>query len=450
MVDKNLSNKNLSSLRMSGINKFSRKFTVTATGDSLIFQRLSVHKEKTFLQVREIIKNSDVAFNNFETIIPKDKGYPRHKTDPTAWMLSPQYVVEELKWMGINIFSLANNHSMDYSEGGLLETIKVFDEAGLTHAGTGRNLSDARSPAYLNTEKARVALVACNTRDEDGPASDPWGPLQGRPGLNPQRSRRIVYLSEAEFNKLAEVSEALDLAGPRDDTLNFLGVKVKLGDRAKLHTEPYKPDFDGNIMSIKEARKNSDFVFVSIHNHDKRNPGVTYFDDQLEYIAEHVETFSRAAIDAGADAVLGHGTHTLNGIEIYNGCPIFYGLGNFISQSYQSNPKPYGYYEARGLHEQRYPQVPPRGSSSPLSEEEQRRNRLRSTTSVVAKLFYDEGKVIEVELYPIMLRRDFIQGGRPFLATGEEAKEILERLSRLSSDYGTKISIADEVGRIKI
>ena len=435
---------------MSGIETFSGKFTVVATGDSLIFQRLSVHKEKPFLKVREIIKSSDVAFNNFETIIPGDKGYPRHKTDPTAWMRSPRYVVDELKWMGINLFSLANNHSMDYSEGGLLETIKVFDEAGLTHAGTGHNLSDARAPAYLNTEKARVALVACNTRDEDGPAGDPWGPLQGRPGLNPQRSKRTVYLREAEFKKLTEVSEALGLAGPRDDSLNFLGVRARLGDEAKLHTEPYMPDFDGNIASIKDARKNADFVFVSIHNHDKRNPGVAYFDDHLEYIAGHVETFSRAAIDAGANAVLGHGTHTLNGIEVYEGCPIFYGLGNFISQSYQSNPKPYDYYEARGLHEQRYPEVPPRGSDSPLGEEEQARNRLRGSTSVVARLLYDEGRVGEIELYPIVLRRDFVQGGRPFLAAGDEAQEILGRLARLSSDYGTMISIADGVGRVQL
>lgn len=437
-------------MTMSSINNYSGKFSVAATGDSLIFQKLSIFEEEAFLQVRDIIKDSNVAFNNFETITPKEKGYPRHKTDPTAWMRSPEYVVEELKWMGFNLISLANNHSMDYSEGGLLETIRAFDEAGLTHAGTGRNLSDARAPAYLNTEKARVALVACNTRDEDGPAGDPWGPLQGRPGLNPQRSKRTVFLREPEFNKLAEVSKALGLARPRDNSLNFLGVRVKLGEEAKLHTEPYKPDFDGNLASIKDARKNADFVFVSIHNHDKRSPGVAYFDDNLEYIAEHVETFSRAAVDAGADAVLGHGTHTLNGIEIYEGRPIFYGLGNFISQSYQSNPKPYDYYEARGLHEQRYPEIPPRRSGSLLSKAEQERNRLRMATSVVAKLQYDGGRVKEILLYPILLRKDFLQGGRPFLATGEDAQEVLERLSRLSSDYGTEIVITDGVGKITI
>jgi len=433
---------------MSRVIPYSGKFCLVTTGDSLIFQKISIFKEEKFLEIRNIIREADVAFNNFETIIPKDKGYPRHKTDPTAWMRSPKYVVEELKWMGFNLFSLANNHSMDYSEGGLMETIKIFEEAGLTHAGTGRNLSDARAPAYLNTEKARVALVACNTRDEDGPAGDPWGPLQGRPGLNPQRSKRTVFLREPEFNKLTEVSKALCLAGPRDNSMNFLGIRVKLGEEAKLHTDPYKPDFDGNLVSIKEAKKNADLVFVSIHNHDKRSPGVSYFDDKIEYIAEHVETFSRAAVDAGADAVLGHGTHTLNGIEIYEGRPIFYGLGNFISQSYQSHPKPYDYYEARGLHEQRYPEVTPRQSGSLLSEAEQEQSRLRMTTSVVAKLLYDEGRVKEILLYPILLRRDFLQGGRPFLATGEDAQEILERLSRLSSDYGTEIAITDGVGKI--
>ncbi len=43
-----------------------------------------------------------------------------------------------------------------------------------------------------------------------------------------------------------------------------------------------------------------------------------------------LETFSRRCVDAGADAVIGHGPHELRGIEIYHGAPIFYSLGNFL------------------------------------------------------------------------------------------------------------------------
>lgn len=41
--------------------------------------------------------------------------------------------------------------------------------------------------------------------------------------------------------------------------------------------------------------------------------------------------FARAVIDAGADAVVGHGPHVLRGIEFYNGRPIAYSLGNFVT-----------------------------------------------------------------------------------------------------------------------
>ncbi len=47
---------------------------------------------------------------------------------------------------------------------------------------------------------------------------------------------------------------------------------------------------------------------------------------------ECVSQFAHEAIDAGADLVVGHGSHTVLGIEIYRGRPIFYGLGNFFFQ----------------------------------------------------------------------------------------------------------------------
>jgi poly-gamma-glutamate synthesis protein (capsule biosynthesis protein) len=433
---------------MSQTNLVSGDFTLVTTGDSLIFQRISIFKEKEFLKVREILKDADVAFNNFETIIPGERGVPRYKTDPTAWMTSPRYVLDELLWMGFNMFSLANNHSMDYSEGGLLETKRIFDEVGVANAGTGRILSEARAPAYLNTEKGRVALIAVNTRGEDIPAGEPRGRVPGRPGLNPMRSKEKVLLDGEGFKKLSEVAEKLGLAGPKEGKLNFLGNHVELSDRNDIHTEPYEPDLEGNLAAIENARKNADYVFVSVHNHDKLRPGVMYFDDTIEYIAKFVEDFCRAAIDAGADAILGHGTHCLNGIEIYKGHPIFYGMGNFISQNYNANPKPYDWYEARGLHKELYSDEP-KGSLYPTLDTEADKRRVRRLeTSVVAKVRFHEAKTREIFLYPIQMNRGEKQGGHPFLVTGENGEEILTRLSRLSKNYGTKIVIEKGVGKI--
>jgi poly-gamma-glutamate synthesis protein (capsule biosynthesis protein) len=443
------------------------KFSLVAVGDCLIFQRLSVFNEPGFLKVLEIIKGGDVAFANFETLINNNKGFPRYKMDVSGWMTSPKYVLNELKWMGFNLFSLANNHVMDYGEIGLLENLRVFEEEGVTYAGAGRMLTEARSPAYLNTPKARVALIALNTRGEDMPAGEPWGSIPGRPGINPLRFIKTFIVEKSDFKVLIELSKKLNLQGMEEDILDFLGHRFQVGEKTDIITVPYKPDMEGNIRSISEARRNADLVIVSIHNHEKLRLGKTYFDDYIEYIADFVENFSRAAIDAGADVVLGHGTHCLNGIEIYKGHPIFYGLGNFISQS-RPHRQPYEWYEARGFHEKSHVYVDHKLlTSSPilldsertrareraimrkLSGDAEERHIRRSNTSVIANVIFNSGKIKEILLYPIELSKG-TQGGRPFLASGSSAIEILNRLSRLSSTYGTNIIIENEIGKIVV
>jgi poly-gamma-glutamate synthesis protein (capsule biosynthesis protein) len=270
--------------------------------------------------------------------------------------------------------------------------------------------------------------------------------VSGRPGLNPLRFTTVYSIRKSEFDQFAKISKTLGLPEAENGKLNFLEHIFAVGDKADIHTTPHKPDFDGNLRAIVEARRNADFVFVSIHNHEKRRPGEQYFDDQIEYIAKFVETFSRAAIDAGADAILGHGTHCLNGIEIYKGHPKYYGLGNFISQSYQGNPKPYDWFEARGLHEKTYLDESEE-TEHPSGTTEERRIR-RLTSSAVAKIIFKNRKPIQIMLYPIELLKQQVQGGRPLLASGASANEILNRLYRLSADYGTKIIIENGIGRI--
>jgi poly-gamma-glutamate capsule biosynthesis protein CapA/YwtB (metallophosphatase superfamily) len=435
---------------MSRIDPTSGGLRLVATGDSLISQRISIFKEKEFLKVRDIVRDADASFNNFETIIPGDRGAPRYKVDPTAWMNSRRFVLDELLWMGFNMFSLANNHSMDYGEGGLVETKRVFEEAGVANAGTGRTLSEARQPVYINTERGRVAFVVVNTMGDDIPASDPRGKVPGRPGLNPLRFKQKILLDRPEFERLREINRKLGLPEPKGGRLIFLGNIVELSNRNDIQTEPYEPDLDGNLKSVEEARRYADYVFVSIHNHEKLRPGSMYFDDTIEHIAGFAEVFCRRAIDAGADAILGHGTHCLNGVEIYKGHPIFYGLGNFISQSYASNPKPYDWYEARGLHREAYPDES-KGNLYPALEGEAEVRRLRRlSTGAVAKVEFKDSVAEKITLYPIETNRQHKQGGRPFLATGASAEEIIGRLARLSKDYGTKIDFENEVGEIQL
>ena len=65
---------------------------------------------------------------------------------------------------------------------------------------------------------------------------------------------------------------------------------------------------------IIEAKKQADIVLVSFHGHETDGEDTTV-------PSMFLETFSRRCVDAGADAVIGHGPHELRGIEIYHGAP---------------------------------------------------------------------------------------------------------------------------------
>ncbi len=77
--------------------------------------------------------------------------------------------------------------------------------------------------------------------------------------------------------------------------------------------------------AIREAKRNSDYVVACVH-----------WGTEYSYDLETAQTASaREYIDAGADAIIGSHPHQLQGIEFYNGKPIFYSLGNFWFNSYE-------------------------------------------------------------------------------------------------------------------
>ncbi|MDD5590260.1 MAG: CapA family protein [Candidatus Portnoybacteria bacterium] len=80
------------------------------------------------------------------------------------------------------------------------------------------------------------------------------------------------------------------------------------------------------VAAVKEANESADFVIVSMH------AGIEYADKPNESQI----SFARAAIDAGADLVIGHHPHVVQTMEKYRGKYIFYSLGNFVFDQSQS------------------------------------------------------------------------------------------------------------------
>jgi Bacterial capsule synthesis protein PGA_cap len=93
-------------------------------------------------------------------------------------------------------------------------------------------------------------------------------------------------------------------------------------------------DLAGSVAILSEVRPLVDVLLVTFHGGKEgaeavRTPAVA------EFLAGeprgNLRRWARAVIDAGADAVIGHGPHVLRGVEFYRGRPVFYSLGNFVT-----------------------------------------------------------------------------------------------------------------------
>ena len=134
--------------------------TFVATGDSIITRRVSNRTDRSFLDLVDLIRGADSAFTNLEIVTPAEPWVPFSEFIGIHLASSP-FILDELKWMGFNLYSTANNHSVDFTYQGLVDTIDALTERGLTHAGAGLTLGEARSPGYLDSGAGRVSLLAC-------------------------------------------------------------------------------------------------------------------------------------------------------------------------------------------------------------------------------------------------------------------------------------------------
>jgi len=439
-----------------------KDITIAITGDTAINRRISVSKEERFLSLIQVIRAADVAYTHLETLIHDYDGaelYPAAESGWT-WMRSPRYVVEELKWAGFDIVSLASNHSLDYSYGGLFSTWRALDEAGLPHAGTGRNLGEAREPVYLETAKGRVALVSmCSSFVGSAKAGEMRRDVKGRPGLNPLRFDYIVdgntmeTLKQLAF-KLGWWVTQIDkvwLFNPAG--LHNTVYKVIEGDQLGVTTVADEDDVESNVKAIREARRQANWVLVHLHSHEWDPSG------GLSVPAKFVPPFARSCIEAGADVVIVEGSHApLRGIEIYKDKPIFYDPGDFIEMSGTVTRLPADFYWRTGYNPEvrscgatttdafeardamPKPLNPPGGyNSAPV---------LGSVIGICS--FGVQRKLADLKLYPITrVTEPRSQRGLPILASPEIARKIIEYLGELSSRFGTKIEFKEGIGLVR-
>ena len=315
------------------------RFRCTATGDSMITRRLPLEGEYAgFSEVRDFIMQGDFRYGNLETTVHNFESCGGAQSGG-SWLCSPPGVIDDLRKFGMNILCTANNHALDYSYGGLEKTLEYLEKAGMPYTGTGRSLADASRPVYIDTVSGRYALIGCTmTFHPEAMAGEQTASLPGRPGVNGIRVNKTYHLPPEDLAKLKSIADALAI-NAKDEIIRAEGYLPQLkegqqpfgqlmfeaADKAEIISKCNPVDLKRITDAIAEARFMADYVVVSMHNHE-------ICGRSKENIDPVSQEFAKACIDAGADAVIGTGPHLLRGMEIYNGKPIFYCLGDFIIQ----------------------------------------------------------------------------------------------------------------------
>lgn len=479
---------------------------ILLTGDSIIARPFFVGQSDTPL--KNLIKSTPFAFTNLE-ILPIDfKGHHAARSDG-AHFAAPKSVLDDLLDVGFNLFSCANNHMLDYGETGLKQLIKNLEAADVRYSGLGETLGKASAPTYVDVDDTVVSLISCaSTVFPETVAGERNDFTEGRYGVNPMRYDLEYHLDEESFVNMSSlfVSLGLDQMMRKSQDLGFVSRglesnedvlyfndfnhRVQNGINAKfvnsgvneIRTFVNKKDMERQIKWIEEAKRRSDICVVSLHAHESKY--------ERQFPADFIGEFAKRAINRGADIVVCHGPHLLRGIEMHNGRPIFYSLGNFIGMNDLVEVLPKGSYERFGIDSSLLPSevfdlrseggtkgfpglddfwmtvVPVvrfddggargdgtrvsgvRGDGNGDSRIEVDRDSGIDEGGVANR---DDASVKEIILYPVRLDNSGVtHRGKPSLVTGNDARHIIEHLSGLSESFGTEIVMRGDVGVVKL
>ncbi len=211
-----------------------------------------------FSGVADVLSDSDIVFGNLEGVLTETEETHKDPSRGTQYAFRmPPHFGSILRQAGFNVINLANNHSGDFGEIGLEDSVRNIRENG---------------------------MLAVGLKDE------------------------IVYQQ---------------IRGMRIAWIGF----------SYLHPHNSIHDLQRVTQLVRSAGDSADLVIVTFHGGAEGSDALRVFDEEEMYLGENrgnVVRFARAAVEAGADLVLGHGPHVLRGVECYWQKLIVYSLGNFV------------------------------------------------------------------------------------------------------------------------
>lgn len=348
------------------------EFTLNAAGDVMLARRYeeaggiipTYGVNYIFEKTRAMFGlAADISMVNLECPLT-NQGYP-HPTKDYIFRGNPANVAG-LVYAGFDYVALGNNHTTDYMEPGLAQTIAVLDSAGLLFSGSGLNEYWATRPAFFTVDGIRVAVLSYCNRD-------------GREDFLPP-------FLEAGYNKagFAMFDEpTLAATIPAVDSLADL-VIVQVHAGTEYDPSPLLVGLPPSAAQLpKEEFIRYDYADV----------------DSIDRILK------KRAVELGADLVLCHHPHVIQGFEVYQNKLIAHSFGNF---AFDQN-----YWE-----------------------------------TYLSFILYTHGSLNGFDSFTF--RPVYIDDYIPTPATGELAEAILRKLASYSRELGTAVTYDSSTGLGKI
>jgi poly-gamma-glutamate synthesis protein (capsule biosynthesis protein) len=238
--------------------------------------------------IASVVRAADIAIGHLE--VPHGGRGTEMRGDVPAPAADPKNL-ESVARAGFTAVTLAGNHIADCGREGIADTIAVLDQLGIKHAGAGLDLAEARRPGMLECGGRTIALLSYN-------CVGPKGAWAG------EHKAGCAYL-RIETEDGSPIAPASPLARVSDEATTML-----------------RDD-------ISRIRNEAQLVIVALHK------GIVHTPVKL---APYEREIAHAAIDAGADVVVGHHAHIIRGVEFYESRPIFHGLGNGCVVTRALNP----------------------------------------------------------------------------------------------------------------
>ena len=239
--------------------------------------------------IAPVLQQADVRLGQCERTY-SDKGWvPQYNMGPSGQHTRlPTHMANVFKAANIDIVSLASNHAMDWGPECVMDTIELFRGMGKVVIGAGANAEEARKPAIVERNGVKMAILAYCSVLRDGQAA-----CEGKAGIAPARAH--THYAPEEFQP---------------------------GTPPKIITIPYEEDVKAMEEDIRKAKKVADAVIINIHWGLRHVP---------KTVCTYQQPIAHAAIDAGADLIIGHHAHSIKAVEVYKGKVCFYSIGNFMT-----------------------------------------------------------------------------------------------------------------------